>query len=149
MAEKTSAYRRKIAEALKEANRYNSSLEFQIMSLAGSLRTLDLVNEEIDELEETTISSVSRYGNDTIIPHPVFKIQKDAMASVTAQMKALGLTAEMLLGNDENDPLIQLTEKVKEAGNRLTIYPRKQTRKEKDNDRGRKRISKTKKEGSQ
>lgn len=128
MAEKTEFYKKRIEKALKEEKRYSSGLLFQIISLAGSLRTLALANEEIDGLEETTISSISRYGNDTLIPHPVFKIQKDAMASVTHQMKALGLTAEALgLLTEvvkEDDPLVNLTKEVKNVA-RKTIRPKR------------------------
>ena len=131
MAEKTEFYKKRIEEVLKGEKRYNGGLEFQIISLAGSLRTLALANSEIDELEETTVSAISRYGNETIIPHPVFKIQKDAMASVTQQMKSLGLTAEALgllvETVSDDDPLISLTKEVMKAGKK-TIKPRKDGR---------------------
>lgn len=116
MAKQVNDYKKDIEKALKAAGKYSKSLGAQILSLAGALRTLDLANDEIDELEITTISSVSRYGNETLVPHPVFKIQKDAQDSVTRQMKALGLTAEELTGTDEDDPLIDLTKKVKNVG---------------------------------
>lgn len=115
MPQKTGYYIKKITEALKKEDRYNKGLAFQIMSLAGSLRTLDIANAEIDELEKTTISTVSRYGNETLAPHPVFKTQKDAMDSITKQMKILGLTVEGLAGDDENDKLVGLTEKVRKG----------------------------------
>ena len=116
MAKQVNEYKKDIEKALKAAGKYSRSLGAQILSLAGALRTLDLANDEIDGLETTTISSVSRYGNETLVPHPVFKIQKDAQDSVTRQMKALGLTAEELTGTDEDDPLIDLTKKVKNVG---------------------------------
>lgn len=116
MAKQVNDYKKDIEKALKAAGKYSKSLGAQILSLAGALRTLDLANDEIDGLEITTISSVSRYGNETLVPHPVFKIQKDAQDSVTRQMKALGLTAEELTGTDEDDPLIDLTKKVKNVG---------------------------------
>lgn len=115
MAKKVNEYKKDIEKALKSASRYSRSLDAQIMSLAGALRTLDLANDEIDNLDTTTISSVSRYGNETLVPHPVFKIQKDAQDSVTRQMKALGLTVEELTGTDDNDPLVDLTKKVKNS----------------------------------
>lgn len=115
MAKKVNEYKKDIEKALKSANRYSKSLDAQILSLAGALRTLDLANDEIDNLDTTTISSVSRYGNETLVPHPVFKIQKDAQDSVTRQMKALGLTVEELTGTDDNDPLVDLTKKVKNS----------------------------------
>lgn len=116
MAKQVNEYKKDIEKALKAAGKYSRSLGAQILSLAGALRTLDLANDEIDGLDSTTISATSRYGNVALIPHPVFKIQKDAQDSVTRQMKALGLTAEELTGTDEDDPLIDLTKKVKNAG---------------------------------
>ncbi len=118
MAKKVNEYRKDIEKALKAAGKYSRSLGAQILSLAGAMRTLDLANDEIDGLESTTITATSRYGNETLAPHPVFKIQKDAQDSVTRQMKALGLTAEELTGTDEDDPMIELTKKVKNAGRR-------------------------------
>ncbi len=118
MAKKVNEYRKDIEKALKAAGKYSRSLGAQILSLAGALRTLDLANDEIDGLESTTITATSRYGNETLAPHPVFKIQKDEQDSVTRQIKALGLTAEELTGTDEDDPMIELTKKVKNAGRR-------------------------------
>lgn len=116
MDKKTSDYRKDIERALRSASRYNKSLGAQIESLAGALRTLALANDDIDSLESTTIAVISRYGNETLAPHPAFKIQKDAQDSVTRQMKALGLTVEELTGGDDNDPLIELTANVAKTG---------------------------------
>lgn len=116
MAKKVNEYKKEVEKALKVAGKYSKSLGAQILSLAGALRTLDLANDEIDKLEGVTIQATSRYGNETLVPHPAFKVQKDAQDSVTRQMKALGLTAEELTGTDEDDPLIDLTKKVKNAG---------------------------------
>lgn len=121
MAKKVNEYKKDIEKALKAVGKYSKSLDVQILALAGALRTLDLANDEIDGLIETTITVVSRYGNETLAPHPVFKIQKDAQDSVTRQMKALGLTAEELTGSDESDPIIDLTKKVKNAGRRKPV----------------------------
>lgn len=116
MEKKVKDYKTEIAKALKAAGKYSKSLDIQITSLASALFTLALANEEMERLDSVTISVVSRYGNETLAPHPVFKIQKDAQDSVTRQMKALGLTAEELTGTDDDDPLIDLTKKVKNAG---------------------------------
>lgn len=127
MAKKVNDYKKDIERALKAAGKYNKSLGAQILSLAGALRTLDLANDEIDELESTTIAVTSRYGNQTLAPHPAFKIQKDAQDSVTRQMKALELTAEDLTGTDEDDPLIELTKKVKNAGRKKPVILKRAT----------------------
>ena len=116
MEKKVSDYKADIVKALKAAGKYSKSLDIQIVALAGALFTLNKANDEIDGLDSVTISVISRYGNETLAPHPVFKIQKDAQDSVTRQMKALGLTAEDLTGTDDDDPLIDLTKKVKNAG---------------------------------
>lgn len=115
MGKNVSDYKIEITKALKAVGKYSKGLDIQITSLAGALCTLNKANAEIDALETVTIKVVSRYGNDTLAPHPVFKIQKDAQDSVTRQMKALGLTAEGLIGVDDDDPLIDLTKKVKNA----------------------------------
>lgn len=115
MAKKVNEYKTDIIKALKAAGRYSKGLDMQILSLAGALRTLDMANDEIDDLDTVVITETSRYGNITLSPHPVFKIQKDAQDSVTRQMKALGLTVEQLTGQDDNDPLIDMTKKVRAA----------------------------------
>ncbi|MBD5372796.1 MAG: hypothetical protein HDR75_05595 [Bacteroides sp.] len=127
MAKKTADYIRTIVKALKDSSRYSEGLDIQILSLAGAIRTLELANDDIDGLDSVTMQIVSRYGNDTLAPHPAFKIQKDAQESVTKQMKALGLTAEQLMGADENDPLIELGTKILDATKKTskTIKPAK------------------------
>ncbi|MDO5395820.1 MAG: hypothetical protein Q4F07_07640 [Bacteroidales bacterium] len=121
MSKKIEDYKKEIIRALKAVGKYSKSLDAQILSLAGALRTLDIAGSEIDQLETATVPVTSRYGNSTLAPHPVFKIQKDAQDSVTRQMKALGLTAEELTGTDETDPLIELTKKVKSAGRKKPV----------------------------
>lgn len=111
----TAEYRKSIERALKSVQKYNKSLDAQIVTLAGALRTIELANNELDTLTSTTITTVSRYGNETLTAHPVFKILKDAQDSVTKQMKALGLTVEDLSGSDENDPMVDLTRQVLKA----------------------------------
>lgn len=112
---KVADYKAEIVAALRAAGKYSKSLDIQIISLAGALCTLNKANAEIDSLDKVTIEVISRYGNETLAPHPVFKIQKDAQDSITRQMKALGLTAEELTASVDDDPLIDLTKKVRTA----------------------------------
>lgn len=125
MAKKVSEYKKDVTRALRAAGRYSKSLETQVLSLAGAIRTLEMANEEIDGLEQVTIDVTTRYGNKSKAPHPAFRVQKEAQESVTRQMKALGLTAADLTGSDERDPLIELTKKVIESPRRrnLNIRP--------------------------
>ena len=83
----------------------------QVLSLASAMRNLEMANEQIDGLSETTVLEETRYGS-KLAPHPVFKIAKEAQELITRQMKALGLTAEDLAGEVEDDPLADLTKKL-------------------------------------
>ncbi|MBD5369627.1 MAG: hypothetical protein HDR80_00550 [Bacteroides sp.] len=134
MAKLTEDYKKDIVKALRKAGRYSTGLTAQVVSLAGALRTLDMANDDIDALETCTITTVSRYGNETLAPHPVFKIQKDAQDSVTRQMKALGLTAEQLTGSDDSDPLYDLTKKVLDAGRKADVILRRDAAHEDEGD---------------
>ena len=107
----TAQWRTRIKAALKRAGTYNQSLDFQIESLAGAMRTLELATAEIDTLNTTIVWEETRYGR-KMAPHPVFKIQRDAQASVTRQMKQLQLTTDQLTTDQNSDPLIDLTQKL-------------------------------------
>lgn len=111
MATSVKRYIKQVAQALKDAGKYHAGLTSQILALAGSLRSLELANEEIDGLECTTVVEISRYGQKTV-PHPVFKIQRDAADCITRQLKQLGLTPEALGGGDASDPLVELTQEL-------------------------------------
>ena len=83
----------------------------QIQSLAGAMRTLELATDEIDSLDTTVVWEETRSGR-KMMPHPVFKIKRDAQASVKRQMKQLQLTTEELTTDQSSDPLIDLTQKL-------------------------------------
>lgn len=105
-------YTNEIEEALRTAKKYSPGLRGKIIALAGALKTQELVNRQIEELDEVTINVVNKYGTEGIVPHPAFKIQRDNQEVIVKLMKALDLTPEGLLGTDDNDPLIQLTEEL-------------------------------------
>ena len=123
MKKSIAEYRKDIIKSLKSAGRYNKGLELQISSLASALRTLAMCNDEIDGLTCTTVVETTRYSSKTV-PHPVFKVQKNAQDSITAQLKSLGLTAADLGDDALEDPLYDLTEKVKKEGNKKVILKR-------------------------
>lgn len=124
MTKKVADYEKMVKSALKASGNYSKALNIQILSLASALRTLTLANSEIDDLTETTVLESTRYG-EKMAPHPAFKVQRDAQDSVTRQMKALGLTTAELSGAMEEDPLVDLTKKVKNAGRSPVIVKRK------------------------
>ena len=111
MAKTVNEYVKEITKTLKANKTYSRGLDMQILSLASAMRNLEMANNQIDGLTETTVRETTRYG-EKLAPHPVFKIAKEAQELVTRQMKALGLTVDELAGNTEDDPLADLTKKL-------------------------------------
>lgn len=111
MAKTVGEYKKEIIKQMKAHKIYSAGLDMQITSLASAMRNLEMANDQIDGLEETTVWEETRYGA-KLAPHPVFKIAKEAQDMITRQMKALGLTAEDLAGEIEDDPLVDVTKKL-------------------------------------
>lgn len=111
MAKTVENYKKEIIKVLKAHKLYSKGLDMQVISLASAMRNLEMANDQINGLTETTVWEKTRYG-EKLAPHPVFKIAKEAQELVTRQMKALGLTAEDLTGDVEDDPLTDLTKKL-------------------------------------
>lgn len=111
MSKSIEDYQKEIIKQMKAHKLYNKGLDMQIKSLASAMRNLDMANAEIEGLTVTTVYEETRYGS-KLAPHPVFKIAKEAQELITRQMKALGLTAEAMAGEIEDDPLVDLTKKL-------------------------------------
>lgn len=111
MVKKVDEYEKDVVKALKAHGLYSASLKMQIRSLASAMRNLELANNQIDGLEETTIWESTKYGK-KLAPHPVFKIAKEAQELITRQMKSLGLTVEDLAGDTDEDPMVDVTKKL-------------------------------------
>lgn len=120
MAKTVNGYVKEITKTLKANKTYSRGLDMQILSLASAMRNLEMANNQIDGLTETTVWETTRYG-EKLAPHPVFKIAKEAQELVTRQMKALGLTVDELAGNTEDDPLADLTKKLTKKRKQPTI----------------------------
>ena len=120
MAKTVNEYVNEITKTLKANKTYSRGLDMQILSLASAMRNLEMANNQIDGLTETTVWETTRYG-EKLAPHPVFKIAKEAQELVTRQMKALGLTVDELAGNTEDDPLADLTKKLTKKRKQPTI----------------------------
>lgn len=120
MAKTVNEYVKEITKTLKANKTYSRGLDMQILSLASAMRNLEMANNQIDGLAETTVWETTRYG-EKLAPHPVFKIAKEAQELVTRQMKALGLTVDELAGNTEDDPLADLTKKLAKKRKQPTI----------------------------
>lgn len=120
MAKTVNEYVKEITKTLKANKTYSRGLDMQILSLASAMRNLEMANNQIDGLTETTVWETTRYG-EKLAPHPVFKIAKEAQELVTRQMKSLGLTVDELAGNTEDDPLADLTKKLTKKRKQPTI----------------------------
>lgn len=120
MAKSVDEYKKEIVHQMKAHRIYSKGLDIQITSLASAMRNLELANAEIDGLETTTVYETTRYG-EKLAPHPVFKVAKEAQDMITRQMKALGLTAEDLAGEVDEDPLVDMTKKLAKKRKAPTI----------------------------
>ena len=120
MAKSVNDYKKDIVRTLRNLKTYSKGLDMQILSLASAMRNLEMANDQIDGLTETTVWETTRYG-EKLAPHPVFKIAKEAQELVTRQMKALGLTVEDLAGEADDDPLADLTKKLTKKRKQPTI----------------------------
>lgn len=125
MAKTVSEYKKEIVKTLRNLKTYSKGLDMQILALASAMRNLEMANDQIDGLTETTVWETTRYG-EKLAPHPVFKIAKEAQELVTRQMKALGLTVEDLAGEADDDPLADLTKKLTKKRKQPTIIKPKE-----------------------
>lgn len=120
MAKPVKEYVKEITKTLKANGVYSRGLDMQILSLASAMRNLEMSNDQIDSLTETTVWETTRYG-EKLAQHPVFKVAKEAQEQITRQMKVLGLTVEALSGGVEDDPLVDLTKKLTKKRKQPTI----------------------------
>lgn len=111
MAKKLAEYEELVKKALQAHGMYDQSLDAQVMSLASALRNLSMANDEISTLTKVTVTEISRYG-EKVVEHPAFKVAKLAQEMVTRQMKTLHLTTEDLSGDVEEDPMVEVGEKL-------------------------------------
>lgn len=125
MAKSVLDYVREIKKVLRDHKTYTAALDPQITSLASAMRNLQMANDQIDTLVDTTVWEETRYGK-KLAPHPVFKIAKDAQRSITEQMKALNLTVDELAGEADDDPLADLTKKLTKRRKVATIITPKE-----------------------
>ena len=78
MAKTVNEYVKEITKTLKANKTYSRGLDMQILSLASAMRNLEMANNQIDGLTETTVWETTRYG-EKLAPHPVFKIAKESV----------------------------------------------------------------------
>lgn len=102
----------RIRKALREQNNYSKDMESAILLSAGNLFAYEMALADLEKLDRTFIEEVSREGNIKLVPHPAFKVFKDASESVRRSLRELQLTLATLEGTTENDDLDNLVEAV-------------------------------------
>lgn len=102
----------RIRKALKEQNNYSKNMESAISLAAGNLFAYEMALADLEGLDRTFIEEVSREGNIKLVPHPAFKVFKDASESVRRALRELQLTLATLEGTTENDELDNLVDSV-------------------------------------
>ncbi|MGL5261210.1 MAG: hypothetical protein ACRC9P_02375 [Bacteroides sp.] len=107
-----STLKSRIRKALREQNNYSKDMESAILLAAGNLFAYELALKDLEELDCTYVEEVSREGNIRLVPHPAFKVFKDASESVRRSLRELQLTLATLEGTTENDDLDILVESV-------------------------------------
>ncbi len=106
------ALKGRIRKALREQNNYSKDMESAILLAAGNLFAYELALKDLEELDCTYVEEISREGNIKLVPHPAFKVFKDASESVRRSLRELQLTLATLEGTTENDDLDILVESV-------------------------------------
>lgn len=113
MEVKLSKIESKIRKALKNQKRYSADLELCISMAAGSYYAFLVALNEVENLTECCVEEISREGNKRKIPHPAFRILKDAQEMVRRSLCELGLTVKTL-STDDGDELENMIKKVEE-----------------------------------
>ncbi len=81
----------KIRRALRQQGNYSKDMESAIYLAAGNLFAYELALKDLESLECSYITEISREGNERLVPHPAFKTFKDASESVRRSLRELQL----------------------------------------------------------
>lgn len=110
--EKITNIKSRIRKALKNQNTYSKDLETCISMAAGSYYAFLLAQRDIESLTCTFLTEITREGNEKFVPHPAFKVLKDAQEMVRRSLRELGLTLGTLSTGD-NDPLEDMLDRAR------------------------------------
>ena len=111
MIQSISNIKSKIRKALRNQKTYSKDLETCIGMAAGSYYAFLLAQQDIEKLDCTYVTEKSREGNDRLVPHPAFRVLKEAAEMTRKSLRELGLTLNTL-STDEDDPLEDLVNSV-------------------------------------
>lgn len=102
--------------ALKRQGTYSKDLEVCIHSTAVSYYSVLLAQQDIENLDETFVTSLTREGNEKLDPHPAFKVLEKSQNGLIRGLRELKLTASTLatVSNDELDEMDKEHDEIKE-----------------------------------
>lgn len=101
--------------ALKRQGTYSKDLEVCIHSTAVSYYSVLLAEQDIENLDETYVTSLTREGNEKMDPHPAFKVLERAQNGLIRGLRELKLTASTLavVSDDELEEMDREHEEIK------------------------------------
>ena len=114
-------YQTMVRDALKDAGTYSKSLEIHIRMMAVALQLFEKASREVSTLEGVTVTITQDNGAKRSAIHPAFDVIRSMMDRIIKMMKPLGLTAEMIGGDEETDPMVELTKKVLDSSEQPKI----------------------------
>lgn len=114
-------YQNMVRDALKDAGTYSKSLEIHISIMAVALQLFEKASREVSKLKGVTVTVTQDNGAKRSAIHPAFEVIRAMMDRIIKMMKPLGLTAEMIGGDDETDPMVELTKKVIDSAEKPRI----------------------------
>lgn len=115
------AYTKKVRSTVRAAGSYSKALELQIYTAAVALLCLDKAIEQVKDLKGVTVEVIFDNGQRREVNHPAFDIIKGMMDRIIKLMKPLGLSAELLMPDEDADPMVELTERVLKAGEKPKV----------------------------
>lgn len=110
---KLSSYKSRITKSLRAQGIYTPGLAFQVDNLASAMMARDIAIKAIEGLDSPVVTEEFSNGREKVMPHPAFKILRDAQDQVNRQLKQLNMTVADLVGAPEKKgPLDELTETI-------------------------------------
>lgn len=103
--------KKRLKNALEKQGSYNEGIDTLIETTAGNLYAYYLALRDVETLDESFVTEITREGNEKLAPHPAIKTLRDQSEIVRKQLRELRLTIATADGAD-NDELSDLIDEV-------------------------------------
>lgn len=100
--------KKRLKKALKKQGSYTEGIDTLIETTAGNLYAYYLAVRDIEELETSFVTEITREGNEKLAPHPAIKVVRDQSEIIRRQLRELRLTLATAegMGDDDMDDLM-------------------------------------------